>query len=250
MNRTQVFDRIFGKEFCEYVEQVGETYSRTCWNIANIVGDARTILAEMKSAIVRGDLDKSMTNKQANAILAYGTMDLYNQLAMRLGINIRTLRDYYSVGTFYSEAQIDKYDALPFSHFRFAKQCGSDLADRILFLSLRAMDYNGGRPPSVNWLEVNLWRVANDKVILDDLETVLNFMDSASDVLPSDVNVNDDEKLPSIIYLFVTSARELVKGLNSRLSDMRLDGDRSNRIFEIIELLMELTDEILATVDE
>ena len=250
MSRSQLFEKIFGSEFCTYIEQVGDTYSNTCWDIANIVCDAKTILADLKSGIVTDDAAyRWLTEDQKNMVLAYSTMDLYTQIALRLGISTRTLRDYYAVGSFYSQDAVDRYSVLPFSHFRFAKQCGETIAESVLELSLKAMDHNGGRPPSVNWLEANLWQTAGDNDVLDEVGASLDFVAASDGIVHSDLGENN-EKLPTAVYLFVSRAREVGVRLQDRLYKLDLDGEIADQVYEMINLLVWIADDLLAVQDE
>lgn len=69
------------------------------------------------------------------------------------GVSARSIRYYAAVAENFTEAEQHEFEPLPFSHFEFAGRFPL-LKREILQTSLRRMDVRGGRPPSVEWLEM------------------------------------------------------------------------------------------------
>lgn len=245
-SKSQIFEFIYSKDFCDDIEQVGTLQSECSWKMGEWTQQALDELLTVKSAIVRGDVNP----ENADAILAFGSMDVYSQLALRFGVRTRTLRDYCSIYKFFLRADISKYSVLPFSHFRFAKSCGPDLAFRVLDLSLTAMDSNGGRPPSVEWLDVNLHRVTADESVIADVEAVQDFASSASLIPGSDFETGDDEPLPQSVYYFLNSITTLLESLQKKLDKLDIENGRVEKIQKIIVLVGAIADELLASERE
>lgn len=249
--QTHLFEIIMGLEFCNEIEQIGERYSEHCWDIGDKTIAALNQLQLIKAAIIRGD----MNPVYADYILALGSMEVYSQLALRFGVKLRTLQDYLSIAKFYAAEQRTNYLALPFSHFRIAKSYGPYLAYPVLDLALKAMDSNGGRPPSAAWLEANLYRVTADPGVLDDIAAVQKFESIAESISVADfVSTNDEDGnpnlLPAPIYYFMNKIKGLVDRLQERLEKIELEPERYQKIEGLILLIKELADELQsASVD-
>jgi len=245
ISRTELFEQVFGLEFCDEIEQIGSQYSEHCWQIGDKVADALAHLQMIKSVIIRGD------SNPANAayILAMGSMDVYRQLSLRFGIAERTLRDYHSIAVYYSQDERGRFEVLPFAHFRFAKSCGADLSTKILELSLAAMDGNGGRPPSVAWLEVNLHRVTGDPGIVDDVAATQDLSSAAAELTSSDFQDDEQRTLPSPVFYFLGSLKNFMLRLKLQIEKAELPENIRYKIDSIIELSEELADELMVEID-
>jgi hypothetical protein len=173
-------------------------------------------------------------------------MDVYQQMGVRMGISQRTLRDYYSVASFYSTAEIEQFIELPFSHFRFARRFGHKKAIRLLSLSLRQKDLNGFVAPSVEWLEANLHRAGGNDDVLDDLESVQNFDDNAMAFPVGDFEMDDNDLMPASVYYFVHSVKRLMDSMLKRISRLNLPAERKEKIMMMIATISDLAEELKA----
>lgn len=245
ISETQLFEMIVGLEFCEETERVGARITEDSWFIGSQTQDAIDRLRSVKSAIVRGEVN----TPYADFIMAFDVMRVYAQMAMRFGVASRTVRDYYAVYAYYTDEQREKYAVLPFSHFRFAKTCGIKISEQILALSLLAMDKNGGRPPSVDWLEVNLWRVTGDEQKIDEAEDVLQFDSIASSIATSDFSHEDNTgPVPMPVYYFVHSLQSVLERLRERLPQVEFDSELLDDITDLVNGTIEIAEKIRAAI--
>lgn len=101
-----------------------------------------------------GDIAAQLCDQVRQHQLEASEMEVYQAISIELNheISARTVRWYASLSEFYSQETRDKYDILPYSHFELAMNHRLIWQD-ILDAAIKRMEYTGGRPPSVQWLE-------------------------------------------------------------------------------------------------
>lgn len=138
----------------ERVIQAGYERSRACWVIGQEALDQKN---ENDAAINRGEVIE----------IADGA--LYAYFATLAGCAARTVREYVSICKYYPDYIREEFFMLSVDHFRFAMRFGDiDKARQILLAAKLQVDRNGGRPPTVEWLEAHFTDVDN---VTDELTT-------------------------------------------------------------------------------
>jgi hypothetical protein len=100
-------------------------------------------------------------------------LDVYKYVATLTGKSARSVALYAAVWEFFSDKDTSNFEALPFSHFVMAWHHPLTW-ESILKLSVRRMDENGGKPPSIEWLAANTGNY-NQVEIMSAVQDVLDF---------------------------------------------------------------------------
>lgn len=120
-------------------------------NISWRIGDLDNQLCQMVLAMELRKLDGS----------SFAFQDIHLFLGALIGKSARTVRSWAAVAAFYPVPIRQKFEALPFEHFKFAMSVPGLDPGSILYLSLTRMDLNGGFPPSIDWLEIHVQSLVN-----------------------------------------------------------------------------------------
>jgi hypothetical protein len=130
----------------------------------------------------------------------------------------RRVREYAQAVQFYPAQAWTEFEVLPFSHFEFALAFGEKWRT-ILDASLLNMDRNGGRPPSVDWLQANFSGVCQAKQDVDRIGAEAEIEDRIyensvlSPDLPAAVEVDPKERYA--LRLIAKMATALEKLMNT-----------------------------------
>ena len=244
MKRTQVFEKIYPDYFIETLRRVGEEYSRTHWSIGELTIIAKDELTKAKTDIISGRFEGDP--HAIPYILAYLVGDLYRAIAPIFGISVSRLRTIVSVVEFFDDDVIEKYKALPFSHFEFAMSLGNKALE-ILEFDARQADRQGGKAPSVEWLYANFTDAINDRA-MSDHRAINDFEDAHGEVFG---NNNVEPELPGIppaIYYFMTAANNLVDSVGKSILELDIDQVRKDKLMHFITTLRGLAKELEADI--
>jgi len=174
-------------------------------------------LDEIKRDSITGKL--YLPPGQADTLKETGYMDVYRVVGELFGKSGRRVREYAQAVQFYPAQAWTEFEVLPFSHFEFALTFGEKWRT-VLEASLLHMDRNGGRPPSVDWLQANFSGACQVGVDVNRIDAQNELEDARiydNDVLSPDfpTAVEIDPKERYALRLIAKMAAALEKLMNT-----------------------------------
>lgn len=154
MSKAYVF-AIMPEERRERFTTCGNAQTQTSWIVGDDTNDQIADLQAQKQLAIAGKL--SLPLEEMEKLHKTGVMDVYAAVGELVGKSLRTISSWANVASKADKQQRKTYHVLPFSHFEFAYRFERDTeqAEKILAVAKRQIENNGGRPPSVEWLEAN-----------------------------------------------------------------------------------------------
>lgn len=129
--------------------QAGAELSANYWKIGRLVIQAVEQTELLRAAVIAGKVN--LPRQKVDELMALTVAKIYAHAATLTGKSSKRIQEYVTCARFYPDEVVEAYGVLPFDHFDFARQFGERWRD-VLDLSIRQIERNYGRPPSVDWL--------------------------------------------------------------------------------------------------
>lgn len=201
--------------------------------------------AELDNAKSAATLGKSkLSPAQIDELMSTGYMDVYAAIGEQTGISRRSISDYITCAKFYPNNVWEKYSILPFSHFRFALGFGNKWSD-VLDLSIRQMDNNNGRPPSVEWLEMTLRTIDSPATVKDrmDAEDIVYGDYSNPLEYPADIAPDDSSIAPGTRFA-LDRLKNILSAVQKITQNLDLPDELGDQLADTIENFIQSVNEI------
>lgn len=190
-------------------------------------------IGDITNEIVMLNIQNKMQIEQAQIFSAVGRF---------CGKSGRTIRDYAEISAFFPVAVREQYDMLPFSHFRFAKSCGSEW-ENVLDYSMEHPDASVDKlayeflttPPTMPQTRTGIGTVASvtkDDILyvapsvapsvasdLSGIYVLANLISQAETILTWDLNSETRLKLKSSIQ----GLKDVLRELSSKEPSLKFD---------------------------
>jgi len=237
-----VFEIIYSPEKIEKIRAEGDQYQKRTWYWGNLlVGSDERIQTE-KGKIIRGEF---LGNEDAaEAVLSTTLRSLTWDLVDLTGISYATLERYGQVARRFDLDLQERFDVLPFSHFRFVMRFPGFEED-ILETELRCMDSNGGKPFSEKWLKVNFRSIEQIRGVLnqldmsEEIQDILHFtdLDQISRELEVQNNQWETGYVHPLVFQFVKNLDRITEYMQKAIETWGIEPDLQDRIINLIEEL-------------
>lgn len=198
--------------------RLGDAISLVCFRVGDIANEKIALLG-------RRSCSGNVSEAVRKSLLQISYIDVYKYIASLVGRSERSVRKYAAVSKFYPPEIRTQFGPLKFAHFEAAMQYGSAWRT-VLETALQQMDYFGGKPPTVEWIEHNF---------KDPEPEAVAFQSEVIDARPRINEELPDRSGDDPVVFVLNTVRKLIRGVLEKAQVSRPVLNKLNMILDIIE---------------